>query len=120
MIGRAISDLERNIIAMPVRYGGIGVANPVECCEREFTASKVISENLTDLIYNQETDLLNFDRKEQLVVIKAMKSAKETRNKEKLDHILMCAEKESKVLKRAIQINGEKGAGAWLTRLLYQ
>ena len=35
IIGRNVSDTERSIISLPVRYGGLGIANPVDTCHRE-------------------------------------------------------------------------------------
>ena len=41
------------IISLPVRYGGLGIANPVETAEREYQASITVTENLAELIYIQ-------------------------------------------------------------------
>ena len=50
LVGRKISDIERNILALPVRKGGIGIANPVTTSDHEFSASIAITRNLTDII----------------------------------------------------------------------
>jgi hypothetical protein len=50
IVGRKISDIERKILALPVRFGGIGVLNPVETSETEYEASKKTTENLKELI----------------------------------------------------------------------
>ena len=39
VLGRSVSDLERRMISLPVRYGGLGISNPVEVCEREYHTS---------------------------------------------------------------------------------
>ena len=44
IVGRNVSDLERRIFSLPVRYGGLGISNPVETCNREYQASKTITE----------------------------------------------------------------------------
>ena len=59
LIGRKVSDSERRIFALPVRHGGLGIANPVETCEREYQSSLAITEDLTGLIYRQEHDLFS-------------------------------------------------------------
>lgn len=115
LIGRSISDLERRILALPVRFGGIGVANPVECCEREYTSSMVVTENLTDLIFKQEPDLANFDCTDQTIIIESIKIAKEKHFEEQFSEILELSA--GTPLKRALGLNREKGAGSWLTAL---
>ena len=65
MIGRKISDQERKILALPVRFGGLGVANPVECADREYNSSVLVTKSLTELLYSQEKDLKNYDREKQ-------------------------------------------------------
>jgi hypothetical protein len=117
LIGRNISDLERQIFSLPVKYGGLGIPNPVQCCEREYTSSQVVTENLTNLIYNQEQDLSNYNREEQLSVLKSLRMAKDKQNQENLDEIMKTADAESKHLKRSLQLNREKGCGSWLTAL---
>ena len=54
IVGRQVSDLERRMIALPVRYGGLGVSNPMENADREYLASLTITKNLSDLIVRQE------------------------------------------------------------------
>ena len=40
ILGRQISDLERQVVSLPVRFRGLGIANPVETAEREFATAK--------------------------------------------------------------------------------
>ena len=58
--GCKISELQRRIFALPVRYGGLGIANPVETCDREYQSSLNITKELSDLIHRQEQDLSLF------------------------------------------------------------
>ena len=44
--------MDRTIFALPVRYGGLGIANPAENCDREYAASRTVTEDLTALIVN--------------------------------------------------------------------
>ena len=46
IIGRKISDMERRILALPVRFGGIGVLNPVETSNIEYDTSVKITSDL--------------------------------------------------------------------------
>ena len=51
------------MIALHMRYGGLGIQNPVEIADREYFTSKNITERLTDHIYAQHLDLTGLDRK---------------------------------------------------------
>ena len=50
IIGRHISDTERKILLLPVRFGGIGIPNPVLTADHEFSASVDITSSLTEII----------------------------------------------------------------------
>ena len=47
LVGRKISEIERRIIALPVRLGGMGIRNPTMSSD-EFDASTKITQNLTE------------------------------------------------------------------------
>ena len=115
MIGRKISDQESKILALPVRFGGLGVANPVECADREYNSSVMVTKSLTELLYSQEKDLKNYDREKQNEVVKSLKTAREA-------HLLRQYNDISQQLTglttpRHMELNREKGAGSWLTCL---
>lgn len=38
LIGRKISDIEREILSLSVRYGGLGIRNPIKVSDWEFKA----------------------------------------------------------------------------------
>ena len=52
MLGREISETYRDIIALPLRLGGLGIANPVTTSEAEYRASTAISSQLFLLYIN--------------------------------------------------------------------
>ena len=60
--GREVTELERVILRLPVRLGGLGIANPIATCQSQYDASKRITENLTALILNQDDNLNNLDK----------------------------------------------------------
>ena len=79
ILGRQINDEERDMLALPLRYGGLGIQNPVQTSDREYDASKKITDQLAGLIYHQDQDLSKLDRG-QLVKKKAeLKTQKEDR-----------------------------------------
>ena len=43
LVGRSITPLERRIMSLPTRYGGLGICNPAEAAELEYEASKNIT-----------------------------------------------------------------------------
>ena len=61
LIGRQVSELERRMLALPYRHGGLGMRNPVLTADREYQASVAVTVDLTNLIYQQETDLNSLD-----------------------------------------------------------
>ena len=57
LIGRHLSDTERQILSLPIRYGGVGIANPTKTSDREYEASKnCVTEDLVTLILNLHQD----------------------------------------------------------------
>ena len=118
MIERKISDQERKIIALLVRFGGLGLANPVECADREYNSSVLVTKSLTELLYSQEKDLKNYDREKQNEVVKSLKTARKA-------HLLRQYNDISRQLTgapynatpRHMELNREKGAASWLTCL---
>ena len=118
IVGRKVSDIEREVMSLPVRFGGLGIANPMITCMREYQSSVTITEDLTDLLYRQQKNLSLFDANRQLAKIKELKTSKESWLSNSLDDIL--SRIESPAMIRAIELNKEKGAGSWLTVLPLQ
>jgi len=51
-----MGDAERQILALPLRDGGLGLTNPQETDKTEYKHSTQIAAKLTDKIYNQNLD----------------------------------------------------------------
>ena len=49
-------DTDRELFALPVRLGGLGLRNPARNCDLEYSASKSISEPLVKLILKQQDE----------------------------------------------------------------
>ena len=114
LCGRHVSDLERRLLALPYRYGGLGIRNPVESADCSYEASIRITKPLTDLIVEQDMDLSRLNRgtvnemKKQIVVEQDRLYSLEVDEivaglDEKGQRLLMCAQ--------------EKGASSWLAAL---
>ena len=115
LLGRHVSDIERKILSLPVRFGGLGLLNPVETAEREFIASKKVTENLANLILNQEQDISLYDEEATNSILKEIQSQKETFLKQKFQDLASSISDSH--LKRCLTLNQEKGSGSWLTAL---
>ena len=76
VIGRKVSDVERRILALPVRFGGIGVLNPVKTADVEYDISVRITSNLKTIIFNQERDLENLNEERIQETISQTKTRK--------------------------------------------
>ena len=62
ILGRKVNTLECDMLALPLRHGGLGIQNPTKTSDREYEASKKITEQLTELILNQDQDLSKVDK----------------------------------------------------------
>ena len=113
IIGRAVSDLEREIMEMPVRYGGLGISNPQKTSELEFKNSVFLTEKYSKQIYEQDqsakVDINTLKFRKQLI-----EEAKEKAHDSKYQALLEDP-RMSPDLKRLLTLAKEKGAGAWLT-----
>ena len=50
LVGRSVSPIERDILALPIRMGGMGLYNPAKSSKREYQCSKNITSPLVELI----------------------------------------------------------------------
>ena len=48
IVGQEVSNLQRDMFALPVRYCGRGIANPVKTADREYETSRKVTESLTN------------------------------------------------------------------------
>ena len=117
IIGRCVSDLHRRMFALPVRFGGLGIVNPVDMAEREYQTSVKITEELVGLIYRQETSLKKLDKVKIKGRVVSLKLAKELRLKNELAEIKSEVDESTK---ESLQLVQEHGSGAWLTSLPIQ
>ena len=97
-----MNDLERDLLSMPARMGGMGITKPTDECLISNTNSVYVSEPLVRLVKRQEFGL---DPSELLDRIKILRSeidkANEARNQSKLNNILDLAPAELKLALKA-------------------
>ena len=87
IVGRKVSEIERRILALPVRFGGIGILNPVESAQIEYETSVKITANLKNIIFNQEKTLDNYNEEDVKKLINETKKDKEKRLTEESDRL---------------------------------
>ena len=114
ILGREISVPDREMLALPLRAGGLGIENPVQTADSEYKASTAISSKFSELILLQEQDTAKLDRETIKVKKVAIKQAKELELKAQLQQI---SDRSSLIKQKIILLNCEKGASSWLSAL---
>ena len=104
--GREVSSLERQIFALPYRYGGLGLLNPVNCSQLEYEMSVEVTSQLTNLICQQNMDLSKLDREKIMLTKRNKKLEKERAYKEESDKIASQLDEKAKRLFLAAQEEG--------------
>ena len=117
VIGRKVSDVERRMLALPVRFGGIGILNPTETADMKFDISVRITSELKGIIYNQEANLDNLNDERIMAAINQTKQEKGNRLTQEFESVKSLVNDD---LKRCLDLAREKGAGSWLTALPIQ
>ena len=112
VIGRSVSDIERRYLALPVRFGGIGISDPTASADIEFNISATVTGPLVDIIIAQEKDFRNYNQQEVEVTISRMKLMKEDSLREEMTEVMSMLDEKTK---RSLTLAQEKGAGSWLT-----
>ena len=100
-----------------MRFGGIGVLNPVETSDIEYQTSLKITANLKQLIFNQESNLDNLNENRVKETINKCKQEKGKRLTQEFEAIRALFDDN---MKRNLDLAREKGAGSWLTALPIQ
>ena len=116
MLGREISDLERDVLSLPIRLGGLGIGKPHEECQSEYTASKLLTTELTKAIVDQQevyTASSNLTKSGKVMI-------KNLKNSELQAKFNAIAERCGTPSKRALPAAREKGASSWLNTLPLQ
>ena len=104
--------MERKLIALPPKLGGLGIPIFAETSNDEFENSIKLTECLSTKIINQ---MRQYEPDEEIQTIKnRIRAARVGENKEKLDIIRSHMNSEQL---RTNDLNQETGASAWLTTL---
>ena len=116
--GHIPSDVEREIVALPPRLGGMGMPNAGGMTEFEYQNSKKLTAKLTQLIVAQD-ERGEVDQAEQQKTRMDISKARETRQKKESDTIKLnlSQRNDPNYMKRRLNMAQEVGASNWLTAL---
>ena len=110
----AFSDVERRLISLPSRLGGLGIIDPCVSSASQFSASKRVTGPLVSLLLEQNSEFTVGVLNEQLSLKRAIHLENHRRYEELASslHPLLPAD-----LQRARELACLKGASSWLTVL---
>ena len=113
LIDRNCSETERDLLALPVRMGGLGLINPSVSADAEYQASIRVSAPLVSKIEAQSHETPEEAEVQRLVY--ATRKEKDNGLKEELKEVkAMLPDK----TQRAVDLACEKGTSNWLTVIL--
>ena len=108
------SDLERDLLGLPPRLGGLGITNPITVSTGQFSDSTAISVSLSNLIKEQRLEY-PFECIDAQITVK--KTAHQQRQNYVKESASVLRDNAPAVLQRAMDLAQEKGASSWFTTL---
>ena len=114
LTGTHVSDVERRILALPIRLGGMALENPVQTANQEYNDSRFATGPLVSMILGEEScpsSILDAEMKCKKLR-RTCDEAAETRLEREVKEIL---EQTDSKTRRALELCKEKGASSWLS-----
>ena len=116
-VGREVSDVKRQILALPLRHGGLALTEPRETAKTEYEHSTQITNKITAKIYTQKLDLCSNPSDQQFT--RHMKNRIRQEKNEKCNNVrdellAEMAPESQQLIKGAM----EKGEFSWLSACL--
>lgn len=108
------NDLDRSLLALPARLGGIALKNPAADTESIYTASLKISDPLKEAIISNTSDYSYEILSSQLIARSEVHKLRQQQSTQQSESLKVNA---SDAMKRAMDLASEKGASSWLTTL---
>ena len=105
--------LERSLLGLPVRLGGLGISSPTSLCD-EYDHSKAISSPLVSQISSQHLTLDSTTLSEQLSAKSKVRSSKKKKLSDSTNSLTSLL---SPDLQLAMSLAQERGASSWLSTL---
>ena len=107
------SSEERDLLALPVRLGGMGIANPTSISQRSFEASVKLTSPLVATIATQVQD----QPVDIFEVMEIKASIRQSNHEYQVQQAELIYDHLSPQLKRHVDLAKEKGASSWLSVL---
>ena len=115
LIGRdAVSDLERVLLSLPTRCGGMGLHNPLSLYNSQRTASRTIIQPLVDLLLSEDTDLPSYIVE---LLSKLKKECAKLKELELKNQMNLVKSQLPPDRARLFEVSIEKGSSTWLNAL---
>ena len=112
--GHQCNDKERQLLALPPKFGGIGIINPIDIAANEYINSKKLTETLTNSLKSQQH--VYIENQSTLKTIKIeIQAEKERHYTSVYDTIRNNTNDQSKL--KLLESSIEQGAYNWLTSL---
>ena len=108
------SDTERDLLALPVRFGGLGIPDPSKRSHDEFSASLLVTGPLRALI-SEQNPVYSFEAWEEQ--FKARARIHKLRRDQQSTSATVLKPLLPSTLQRSMLLAQEKGASSWLTAL---
>ncbi|XP_064388231.1 uncharacterized protein LOC135336398 [Halichondria panicea] len=105
------STLERDLLALPVRHGGLGIVNPTTLPSQFYKASETICKPLVSLIVSQDMD----QNADPMITATAKRDVRALNRAEHAQQANDVKDKLPSDLKRHADLASEKGASSWLS-----
>ena len=110
----AFKDTDRDLMALAVRFGGLGIIDPCRQSTANNNASEKITAPLVALILQQSHTYSSETKAEQL---RARKDTRTLRRKQEATASSELKDKLPSNLQKALAVSAEKGASSWLSTL---
>ena len=115
LTGRAPpNDLERNLLSLPPRLGGLGIPNPTTTSDTEYTASRSACKPLYNLILLHDSNYPTEAIEQQVEANKEVHSSKRKHSQSSASNLRSQLVNSTQ---RSMDLAQEKGASNWLTTL---
>ena len=107
------SKLERDLLALPVRHGGLGIVNPTTLSSPYYQASELLTKPLVSLIVSQETSKSVYPA----TITASKKVVRDMNRTRQAQQACTVKDQLPDNLKRHAVLASEKGASSWLSVL---
>ena len=112
--GRSVSDIERDLFALPVRMGGLGLCDPSTVADFEFNSSVLVTSPLIHEIIQQRT---HFSATVSIEQRQAKADVVSSRHQQQASRVSEITPLLPDNLRRIVHLSSEKGASSWLSVL---